>query len=232
MSEKDFPQAWTDRGTSSSLRFYDQLGALAVRKRNHSAQSNTGIWWRERDVCLVLARLCRHAVVFRSFTVWKHFFPRTHWPLHHTSPCGEHLSRAGVGKGCGVHRADLKWLKSSSQGLFCVFHIDWGKPSWNYFLFTEGRVWGEKEKAWSEWRKMSSETPDCNVFQVETGSWTIRGEMASLVNSGPPRTHLRWRLIPLCAREEALSPAVISGSSLNSSKFLLDHSNHKKISVN
>lgn len=30
----------------------------------------------------------------------------------------------------------------------------------------------------------SSEAAECNTLQVETRSWTIRGEMADLVNGG------------------------------------------------
>ena len=149
----------------------------------------------------------------------------------HTLPAVRTSSQVGVGKGCEVHRADLKWLKSSLQCLFYAFSRGVRKAELELFPRSQGaKTRGGKERdGWRGRREWSSEAQDCNAFQVETRSWTIRGEMADLVNSGPPRTHLRWRLIPLPTSErKCLSLAVISRGSLDFPKFLLDRLTHTK----
>ena len=82
---------------------------------------------------------CGYTVHSRSGTVLCIFFPWRYHPILHTHT-NTHThslvctsSQVGVGKGCEVHQADLKWLKSSLQCLFYAFHVEWGKPSWNYF---------------------------------------------------------------------------------------------------
>lgn len=127
-----------------------------------------------------------------------HFFAQGEvapYPTH-TLPVVVHLQPGWRGKGLRSSLGRFKVAKKFLAVLFCE------SPAGITSLFTEwGRICGGKEKDGERWGKRSSETPDCNAFQVETRSWTIRLEMAALVNSGPPRTHLRWRLIPLSASE-------------------------------
>lgn len=116
--------------------------------------------------------------------------------------------QVGVGKGCEVHLADLNWLKkqnSSPLCLFSAFHMEQSKQSWIYCLFTEGQSEsGAKKKKKIRMEEAKRVSPQrlqpVMRFRLKLDQ-TIREETADLVNSGPPWTHLRWKLIRLCVSE-------------------------------
>ena len=65
----------------------------------------------------------------------------------HTLPAVRTSSQVGVGKGCEVHRADLKWLKSSLQCLFYAFREESEKAELELFPCSQrARIRGEKER--------------------------------------------------------------------------------------
>lgn len=119
--------------------------------------------------------------------------PRWHLPLppHFLAACTYQL--AGVGKGPQVHRLDLSVWKVPHSAFSLPFSQSQEKPLWNYLSVhhktgvNRGERGGRRRRGGG---KRPWEAPDNNAFQVETRSWTIRGETADLVNSGPPRAHL------------------------------------------
>lgn len=127
------------------------------------------------------------------------FCPRRYHPLLpiHTLPVVVHLQPGWRGKGLQSSLGRFKVAKKFLAVPFCESQARITSP-----FAGQGGIWGEKKKWLEIGGGRGLQRPRALMyFQVETRSWSIRWKTAALVNSGPPRTHVRWRLIPLSASE-------------------------------